>query len=348
MNVWQVATGLSGRDYRDVFFEHDVMIMGPGYKGSALETDYRDGVATSIGNQIHRFAHDPVPGDRVVMRFSQEIIGIGEIPSGDKKQYSFDEAFRTVYGWELRHCRRVKWAKRGRLGPLSKLAFGARQNPTFTRVHQPRIVKAAQNISQSWFNRPLRRMPTHDTSLYSEEELGTELFAAGISSKNVQDIYAALRQAHNLHSWYSSQQQSGRWPTEHEVLSHIILPLFLGLGWSHQQMAVEWNRIDLAFFKTTPTSKKNCVMVLEAKGMDMPLGDILEQAIHYVEENGLRRANRILVTNGATLFVYGRKGASWDSTPLAFLDVTCLQKEYILPRKTNPVDTLVMLQPSAL
>ena len=83
MNVWQVATGRSGRDYRNVFFEYDVMIMRPGYQGSALETDYRDGVATSIGNQIHLFAHGPVPGDRVVLRFSQEIIRFGEIPSGD-------------------------------------------------------------------------------------------------------------------------------------------------------------------------------------------------------------------------------------------------------------------------
>jgi hypothetical protein len=177
--------------------------------------------------------------------------------------------------------------------------------------------------------------------------LGAELFRAGISSRNIQDIYAALRQADNLCSWYR-QEESGYRPSEHEVVSHIILPLFLGLGWSHQQIAVEWNRVDVAFFKKTPTSEENCVMVLEAKGMGEALGDVLEQPTDYIRELRLKYVRYIVVTNGATLFVYAKKGNTWNPTPVAFLDVTCLQREYILPRGTNSIDTLVMLQPSAL
>jgi hypothetical protein len=238
MNVWQIATGRSGRDYRDIFFDFDVMIMGPGHLGSALNARYAGGISTSIGNQIHRFAHNPVPGDRVIMRFSQNIIGIGQIPIGDQNQYSFEESFRTVYGWDLRHCRRVKWAPREQLGSLAKISFPSVQQPTFTRLHQPKIISVVQSLPDIWFKESLRRKPSHETTTYTEEDFGAELFRAGVSGNNIQDIYAALRQADNLYSWYR-QEESGDRPSEHEVVSHIILPLFLGLGWSHQQIAVE-------------------------------------------------------------------------------------------------------------
>ena len=29
MTVWQVATGEAGSDYRELFFDHDLMILGP-------------------------------------------------------------------------------------------------------------------------------------------------------------------------------------------------------------------------------------------------------------------------------------------------------------------------------
>ena len=81
-----------------------------------------------------------------------------------------------------------------------------------------------------------------DSSLYTDEELGVQLFQAGISNKNIEDISKALRQAERLCAWY--RLEDGKRPSENEVVSHIILPLFLGLGWSHQQVAVEWQRRD--------------------------------------------------------------------------------------------------------
>jgi hypothetical protein len=349
MKVWQIAAGRSGQDYHDLFYDYDVMIMGSSQRGNALDTDYSDGKGASIGNQTNNFARAPQPGDRVVMRLYRRIVGIGEIPTGDQNQYSFEKAFRTVFGWDLCHTRRVKWAPRGKLGPLAKISLTAFQQPTFTQVHQPKLIEAALAAPSRWFDRPLKRKPSFDASTYNEEELGEELFSEGISNKNIQDIYAALRQADNLISWYE-EEGSGKRPSEHEVISHIILPLFLGLGWSHQQMAVEWKNIDIAFFKRTPTNEDNCVMVLEAKGLYNPLGSVLEQPIHYIKRYGLAKVKYILVTNGLILLVYARSGKRWssDTPPIAFLDVSCLQKQYAIPKGTNPVRTLVMLQPSSL
>lgn len=346
MRVWQIAAGRSGRDYRSLFFAHDVMVMGPGRFGSAEDTDYSEGSGATIWNQIESFASRPQPGDRVIMRFGRSIIGIGEIPHGEGNQYSFDECFRTVYGWDLRHARRVKWAPPNRLGKLRSLTFKATQQPTFTRVQNPQLVEAASSLPAHLFDRPLKKKPAADGSSYTEEELGEELFRAGISSRNIHDIYAALRQADNLRSWYH-QDASGQRPTEHEVVSHMVLPLFLGLGWSHQQMAVEWNNIDVAFFSRTPTAERNCVMVLEAKGMGQGLDDVLDQPIRYVKRHGLKGVRHIVVTNGEVFLVYGRSRGSWSTDPIAFLDVSCLQKRYVIPRATTPIKTLVMLQPGS-
>ena len=215
MRVWQIAAGRSGRDYRSLFFAHDVMVMGPSWYGSAMETDYSEGTGATLGNQIESFATGPAPGDRVIMRLGQSITGVGEIPRGESNQYSFDDSFRTVYGWDLRHTRRVKWAPPNRLGPLKHMSFKAIQQPTFTKVRNSRIVAAASSMPARVFDRPLKKKPATNSSTYTEEELGEELFRAGIGSRNTTDIYAALRQADNLCSWYQ-EDGSGQRPTEHE------------------------------------------------------------------------------------------------------------------------------------
>ncbi len=84
MNVWQIATGEPGRDYRELFFDHDIMILGPSHRCNALENSYADGVPNSAGSQVHNFAHKPKPGDRVIMRFAHDVIGIGQIPHRDE------------------------------------------------------------------------------------------------------------------------------------------------------------------------------------------------------------------------------------------------------------------------
>ena len=87
-------------------------------------------------------------------------------------------------------------------------------------------------------------------------------------------------------------------------------------------------------------------MILEAKGLGQPLNAVLEQPIAYVESLELRRAKYIITTDGANLFVYSRKGKNWNTTPIGYMNVRSLQKENILPKGTNLIDTLVMLQPS--
>jgi hypothetical protein len=346
MRVWQIATGESGRDYRELFFNHDLMILGPSHKGDALLTRYSDGISNSAGSQVQSFAVGPIAGDRVLMRFGRDVIGVGEIPSEDDG-YAFDRTFRSVYGWDLCHRRRVKWATNLELGLLATVYHKAKQKPSFTQVHDPEIVQAVGGIDNEHFVGPLGELPSINAELYQEDELGVELFRAGISNNNIDAILAALRQAERLHSWYWFGG-SGRFPTEHEVVSHIVLPLFLGLGWSHQQIAVEWNKVDMAFFKRTPRANDTCVMILEAKGLGRGLGDVLSQPREYARTLGLDNVKHIVTTDGANLFMFERSGSEWNPDPVGYFSIASLQHEYVLPKGTNIIDTLVRLQPNAM
>ncbi|NJN96082.1 MAG: hypothetical protein HC875_19245 [Anaerolineales bacterium] len=352
VKVWQIATGELGRDYRELFFAHDIMILGPSHTGrvtgDATKYSYAGGTPNSAYSQVHSFAYNPSSGDRVIMRFGKTVIGVGQIPQDGK--YFYDETFKHVYGWDLAHCRRVIWASSScDLGVLGNVFSGASKIPSFTQVLREEVVKEVQNIDNSHFARSPKDMPKIDTSEYKETDLGVELFRAGISNKNIEDILKALQQASRLCSWYRSGH-SGRKPSESEIISHSILPLFLGLGWSHQQIAVEWNRVDMAFFKNTPTMSENCVMVLEAKELGRALSEVLRQPIAYVEDLKLKNVKYILTTDGENLFVYGKNGDKWESNsnPIGYISVSSLQKNYILPKGTNLVDTLVMLQPSSM
>ena len=40
MKVWQMATGEPNRDYQELFFDHDIMILGPGRYGDARSGVY--------------------------------------------------------------------------------------------------------------------------------------------------------------------------------------------------------------------------------------------------------------------------------------------------------------------
>lgn len=360
MKVWQIATGEPGRDYRELFFDYDVMILGCNTdRGDALKNDYVGVGPSSCENQVNSFARKPEPGDRVIMRFANKAIGIGQIPE-QPDGYSFNESFRCVYGWDLCHCRRVVWARDYNLGNFANVFESVKQRPSFTQVHEQSVVGLVQAIDGEVFKRHLEAMPDKDQyeQDYTEDSLGLELFRAGVSSKNIEDILKALQQAAMVCSWYESEQkdcaslvegkQAGklRAPSEHEVISHVILPLFLGLGWSHQQVAVEWQKVDMAFFKTAPRTRENCIMVLEAKGLGNALSDVLDQPINYVHALGLSNVKYILTTDGINLFLYHKSGDEWDPNPIGYINVSRLRKNYILPRNTNLVKTLVKLQPS--
>lgn len=105
----------------------------------------------------------------------------------------------------------------------------------------------------------------------------------------------------------------------------------------------------MAFFRGTPTTTDSCIMLLEAKGLGKPLTEPHAQARGYIDRHRLEAVRYIVTTDGAVLFLYEKSYDGWhdDPTPIGYLDVRSLQKQYRLPEDTDLVDTLVRLQPGS-
>jgi hypothetical protein len=86
-------------------------------------------------------------------------------------------------------------------------------------------------------------------------------------------------------------------PCEDELLTHITVPLLEALGWEPQQIAVKWQRTDVALFDPISRKPANCRMVIEGKRIGSGLQWAGDQARGYAGKLKLKKAD-VLVTDG--------------------------------------------------
>jgi hypothetical protein len=266
MTIWQIAAGDSARDYTELFLRYDVMLMSPGDPGNFIDNK-KEYKKDRMGHQIRSFCQSPKAGDLVLLRYGRVVKAVGIIPDIPNDTYFWSETFDDVLGWDSQHVRRVIWdpnavsvLNQESKGLFSKLPL----QRTFYEVHEERITLLANQLVAKIKKRPLKALPKLKGGAFSQDELGMELFNAGLPNNAVESVLSTILRIKRLASWYSTDK-SGNRPSEHEIVAHMISPLLLGMGWSEQLLAIEWNKIDLAFFNKTPTDKQNCIMICEAK-----------------------------------------------------------------------------------
>jgi len=353
--LWQIAAGEARRNYTTLFLDHDVMFLGPGRYGTYDRATYDARVASGettahrVG-QIRQFAQEVQPGDVVLLRYGYRVMAVG---LAAQEGYAWNGTFDDVFGWDLQHTRRVIWQddlveEFQRLQPdaAQELFSGRKQIPTFTAVRDAAVLAPLEPLLGQCRPRPLRPLPPPPPAPLTQEELGHELFSRGVPNEAVDAALVAIERQRRLSQWYRAQgRQSGR-PTEHEVVAHMLLPLLLSLGWSEQLLAVEWHKIDLAAFWGTPTDEERCLLVCEAKGIGHGLQDVFAQASRYIEALGLSKCRKILLTDGARLYLYERPRGVWEEMPAGYLNVNLVRTDHLAPVGTNAVDTIVALTPA--
>lgn len=342
---WHVSAGKSGRDYSDIFLEHDVMFIGPG-DGGPYPTNAYEGIGS-----LRRF-HDKVdPGDIVLMRRGADVIAIGVTHAAGYQHLS---AFDDIYGWQLQHTRRVVWQVLAKPLPLfasrpRMSRFGRVKNPT------PELVELARECKE----RELLPLPDAPSAILSPRDLLPELTAAGLT--NAAEVCKVLEDHQKLLWWYHQNAETR--PNEHEVVAYLVVPLLRALGWSETQLAIEWTvgkkavkslrsvgrlgRADLAAFDAPSRAPERCVMLCEAKALSSGLGDTLPQPVHYADK--LPNCRRILTTQGSRFGIYLRlPDGSWPTRPDHYLNVARLRTQHAFPRGTNAVAALLALTPASV
>jgi hypothetical protein len=346
MRIWQIAAGEPHRYFDEVFLKYGVMIIGPSHNGNAKLSSYAKGKGPNVMNQVNAFANKPTPGDRIIIRKGNAAVGIGQIPQ--EASYSFEDSFGCILGWDLCHTWRVSWLKDKKIveaipNPFKRI----KRLPTFTEIHNPATIAYVKAIDSKEFELKLPEIPGKHVQHMSYDDLRIKFFRLGVSHDTTENIISVLRQCNQLSDWYNLEGKENSRPTEYEVVSHMVLPLLLALGWSHQQIAVEWKRVDVALFLKTPTNAANCVGIIEAKGIGQSLGDVFSQPENYFKKLKLVGARKLIVTDGANIFIYNRKSdGTFQDKPDGYLNLRFLSESYLVPEGTSAVEALVQLLPS--
>lgn len=357
IQIWQIASGDGYRKYTNLFLEHDVMFIGPGKHGPYNEQVYRALVDRNLFSgqrlgMIRSIATKVRPGDIVLLRDAYRVASIGVV---EETEYEYDNTFDDVFGWDLQHTRRVIWQRHldqelANIQREKPLFWRAKQIPTFTKVKDDEILEPIKHLLEKTIDRPINSMPPKLPEPLTLEKLGEELFSKGLPNESVDKVIVAIQRQRRLAKWYEEYGKKSVRPTEHEVVSHMILPLLLALGWSEQLLAVEWHKIDLAAFSRTPTTKENCCLLCEAKELEHGLQQkVFAQATSYARKLKLDNCKKILLTDGIRLYLYQKlKNGEWNELPVGYLNVKLIRTNHIAPANTNAVETIMALTPAGI
>lgn len=352
--VWQVAAGESNRNYTDLFIDCDVMLLGPGRYGAYNEETHKKMVEIGWTEKkvgcIRKFAEEVKHGDIVLLRNTKKVVSIGLVAN---EEYSHNDCFRDVLGWDLQHTRRVIWDQHlsGKLEQIQKdkeLFWKQNQTPMFTRVNDESVIERVRYLFKDIKQRKLKDMPSNISLQLSLDELGEELFSEGLPNESVEKFIDAVKRQRRLIKWYVEYGKESKRPQEHEVVAHMILPLLLALGWSEQLLAIEWNKIDLAAFWGTPTTNDKCCLVCEAKGLGMGLQKAFSQAKDYTKKHNLDKCKKILLTDGHLLYVHEKINGCWSEQPSGYLNIRNICKNYVFPTGTDAIKTIIALTPAGI
>jgi len=346
--IWQVAAGDKDRDYSRILLDWDVIAIGPGEFGAWPEC--RQGILNAGYEErqttiLQRFCEDIKAGDLVVLRLgTMDVLGVGEV-FGD---YEWLDDFGDIDGWDLQHVRRVKWFWKSDGNP--------KKFPAYTLKWGDSVLTLTSEEVKTWIAEiqrtgpidadSLRKFPVtcvHNTPVAqtNQARINNFLFDRGLSARSIDAIMNEMNELIRLAKWYYRAKNP---PSEHETVAYLVIPLLGALGWTRQQMAIEWNNVDVALFSTMPRSDQNLVVAVEAKRKDNSCLNARSQAEYYASQPGRERCKRIIVTDGIRYGVYLRKeDGSFPEKPQAYLNLTRMMDSYpILECKGAQVALLMM------
>jgi hypothetical protein len=328
--IWQQAAGDTNRDYADICLRWDVILNGPADRGpwpACRGRLAKDGWSSKKLTDLWRFCEEMQDGDIVILRLGTSmVLAVGVVVG----EYEYRSEFGDVDGWDIQHVRRVKWLHDLYQTPKEFGTYTLKQGDTTQKIESAEIndwlsepIGDYDSLSRSLVDLPSNLVGSDDVKIDVDIlDVSDYLFDHGVASDSIARLLDDIGELTRIAKWYIKQETM---PSEYETVAYLVLPLFRALGWTPQRMAVEWNRVDVALFRTLPRSDENLTVVVEAKKMGDACLTAVSQAAEYAStREGCRR---LIVTDGLRYGVYTKIGES-DFTLKAYLNLTRLKNSY--------------------
>ncbi len=334
--IWQVAAGDADRNYAELCLEWDVILNGPGEEGpwpecrDVLANDWK--LSSRKLADIKRFAETISDGDIIILRLGKSAVyGVGVVVGN----YEHNEEFGDIDGWGLEHIRRVRWIWKcpvinGKPQPKTFTTSALKWGDTTQEVTSDEVKKWIEDditVTNQDLNRPIIELPKPSQEI-PIDKISEYLFDKGIAAGAIAAVTGEIDELIRIAQWY---QRNAIRPSETETIAYLVIPLLRVLGWTPQKMAVEWNNVDVALFKTLKREDVNLSVVVEAKAKDWSCLSAKSQAQIYAEQSGRETCNRLIVTDGIRYGLYSRdKDNKFKKHPDAYLNITRLREAYPL------------------
>lgn len=324
---WWIGAGDHERDYSQVFLDFGIILVGPDYGNY-----YTNKKAYQSEPCVRTFVEDVKPGDIVILkRGVTSIVAVGvvekaqgiEVVNEHEDGYFYSkEIFGNVQGFETAHGRYVTWYKPENEEKIEGISRG-----TLKRCHNYNIQQISKKIIKN--NEPLKKDPIPSpANQVNDEELIMHLIENGLGTGQAEEVVQAFGRIRRLGRWYEDhwkeRDKANEEISEHETRTFLIVPLLLALGWSEQRLKIEWNHMDIAFFKVNYKPYNQPIKILESKRLYYPLLHAKEQVTRYTEK--YPSCKKVVVSNGIRYLSYEKIGKEWK--PKAYLNLFNLQDRH--------------------
>lgn len=324
--LWQMAAGDTDRNFSDLCLQWGIIMLGPGRQGNiqAATTDVEaslleDGISSRMISILKQFAFEVKTGDIVVLRLGKsEVHGVGVV----KGKYGWSSALMDIDGWDLCHYFPVEWiwSKPDKNPMLFKdaLNFGNSLQKLVASEKTANLFSWLQTLPETEGLYQPPSLPPCGRKL-SIEDLCQPLYDSGVSLNSLSSLKDCISELQALARWYIKYSND---PSEHETVTHLIVPLLKALGWTPQRMALEYHQVgkgraDIALYTYGNRQPKYLTALVEAKKFQRSCLKAEAQVRSYMTE----RTDRLIVTDGIRYGVFCKQDGIFPDYPSAYLNL---------------------------
>ena len=318
---WQIAAGYEQRDYSDLFLKYGIAFAGGGLEEVEI-------------------------GDVMVLKQGvTKIKAVGKVKGN--VTYGDEDRLLDYDGWILPEYCSVEWKLPNKsIDCVRGLTRGA-----LRRIHQKGPKDVANDILKT--GRPIgRSFSPSSTKEIKDNEILRFLIEEGIRPSSSDEITSTISKIRLLAEYYYHMcpwEDIG----EHETRTFLVVPLLLALGWSEQQIKIEFRKIDIACFRKPCKNnreewEKECVAIIETKRFGAGLDYAHQQAKAYSED--FPHCQAVIATNGYCYKVYLRdQDNQFQTKPSAYVNLLRPRDKYPLdPEVKGALEAIKWLLPNNL